>query len=76
MAAARFVVAKGAKKSIGSLYLTCHVKPGASSNRKGIISVSDNAIEMCVAAQAREGEANKAVRELIAEVRGSISQSF
>ncbi|WAO87843.1 Hypothetical protein NCS54_00516400 [Fusarium falciforme] len=58
--AIRFVT--GTKKSpLGSLHLQLHVKPGASKNREGVIAITDDAIELCVAAQAREGEANKAV---------------
>lgn len=30
--------------------------------------MTDDAIDLCVSAQAREGEANKAIREMIAEV--------
>ncbi|KAF2639924.1 YggU-like protein [Massarina eburnea CBS 473.64] len=63
--AVRFVT-KG-QKAGGSIHLLCHVKPGVNANREGITAVSDEAIELCVAARAREGEANKAVREVIAE---------
>ncbi|KAF2134460.1 YggU-like protein [Dothidotthia symphoricarpi CBS 119687] len=52
----------------GTIQLLCHVKPGVSANREGIAAVSDERIEVCVAAQARDGEANKAVREIIADV--------
>lgn len=63
----RFVA--GAKKSPhGTLYLRCHVKPGAAKSREGILAVTDEAIELRVAAQAREGEANKAVVKLLSEV--------
>jgi uncharacterized protein YggU (UPF0235/DUF167 family) len=67
MAAVRFVIAKGAQSAVGSLYLACHVKPGASSIREGVVSVGDSTIELCVRARAHEGEANKAVGKLIAE---------
>jgi uncharacterized protein YggU (UPF0235/DUF167 family) len=53
---------------LGYIYLQCHVKPGASKQREGIISISENVIEVCVSAQAREGEANKAVREVFSSV--------
>lgn len=66
--AIRFV-ASSAKSAFGSAILQCHVKPGASKQREGILAVSDNVVDLCVAAQAREGEANKAVRNLISEVR-------
>ncbi|OBR16123.1 Duf167 domain protein [Colletotrichum higginsianum IMI 349063] len=67
-AAVRFVA--GTKKSpLGTLYLQCHVKPGASRVREGVTAVTEGAVEMCVAAQAREGEANKAVIKLLSEVK-------
>ena len=67
--AIRFVATKGAAKTqtLGTMHLLCHVKPGVSANREGIAAVTEQSIEVCVAAQAREGEANKAVREVIAE---------
>ncbi|CAO2654417.1 Nn.00g111500.m01.CDS01 [Neocucurbitaria sp. VM-36] len=65
--AIRFITAKGTKgQNSTALQLTCHVKPGVSPNREGVASVSDESIEICVAAQARDGEANKAVRDVIA----------
>lgn len=67
--AIRFVT--GTKKSpLGSLHLQLHVKPGASKNREGVIAITDDAIELCVAAQAREGEANKAVVQVLSSVLG------
>ncbi|KAM5352086.1 hypothetical protein ACJ41O_004809 [Fusarium nematophilum] len=67
--AIRFVT--GSKKSpLGSLHLQLRVKPGASRNREGITAVTDDAIELCVAAQAREGEANKAVVQVLSAVLG------
>ncbi|KAF2650942.1 YggU-like protein [Lophiostoma macrostomum CBS 122681] len=66
-AAIRFVAAKGAKGNAGYIQLLCHVKPGVDARREGVVAVTDEHIEVCVAAQAREGEANKAVREVIAE---------
>ncbi|KAF1937504.1 YggU-like protein, partial [Clathrospora elynae] len=51
----------------GAIHLLCHVKPGVNANREGIAAVTDDNIEVCVAAQARDGEANKAVREVIAD---------
>ncbi|KAI8307979.1 UPF0235 protein C15orf40-like protein [Colletotrichum sp. SAR11_59] len=64
--AIRFVA--GTKKSpLGTLYLQCHVKPGASRVREGVMAVTDATVELCVSAQAREGEANKAVVKLLSE---------
>ncbi|AEO68093.1 d04b47ae-45a9-4740-8a93-a932ddc053f2 [Thermothielavioides terrestris] len=51
-----------------TLYLQCTVKPGVNKNREGITSVDDEAVEICVAAQAREGEANKAVIKVLSDV--------
>jgi uncharacterized protein YggU (UPF0235/DUF167 family) len=68
MAAVRFVAAKGTKQTLGSLQIACHVKPGASHKREGILDVTKETIELAVSAQAKEGEANKAVRDLIAKV--------
>jgi uncharacterized protein (TIGR00251 family) len=66
--AIRLVSAKAVKgSSPATIQLLCHVKPGVNANREGIASVSDSSIEVCVAAQARDGEANKAVREVIAD---------
>lgn len=61
-------VASSAKSAIGLIHIQCHIKPGASKQREGIISVSDSVIEVCVSAQPRDGEANKAVRELFSDV--------
>ncbi|KAL7905672.1 hypothetical protein GGI35DRAFT_483393 [Trichoderma velutinum] len=65
-AAVRFLA--GSKKAPqGILQLRLHVKPGASKNRQGIQTVTDDVIELCVAAQAKDGEANQAVIEVLSE---------
>lgn len=61
-------VASSAKSALGFIHVQCHVKPGASKQREGILSISDTVIEVCVSAQPRDGEANKAVKELFSEV--------
>ncbi|KAL3426261.1 hypothetical protein PVAG01_03052 [Phlyctema vagabunda] len=66
--AIRFIASRSALNSVNCVHLQCHVKPGASKQREGILSVSATAIELCVSARAREGEANKAVRELLSHV--------
>jgi hypothetical protein len=66
--AIRFVTSSS-KCFMGSIHLQCHVKPGASKLREGVLSISDEVLDLCVAAPAREGEANKAVRYLISTVR-------
>lgn len=69
-----FVASKASKKpspqgtQAGTIYIHCHVKPGASKTREGVTSVTDEAVEICVAAQAKEGEANKAVVKVLSEV--------
>ncbi|KAI4606688.1 hypothetical protein J4E80_010000 [Alternaria sp. BMP 0032] len=65
--AIRFVASKSAKNSSGTVHLLCHVKPGVRAQREGIAAVSDERIEICVAAQPKDGEANRAVREVIAD---------
>ncbi|PSS09106.1 hypothetical protein M430DRAFT_128011, partial [Amorphotheca resinae ATCC 22711] len=62
------LVASSTKSARAHVHLQCHVKPGASKQREGITSVSDTVIEVCVSARAREGEANKAVREVFSSV--------
>ncbi|KAK3376624.1 hypothetical protein B0T24DRAFT_223391 [Lasiosphaeria ovina] len=58
----------GTKKSPrATVYIQCNVKPGASKNREGVTAVGDDAVDICVAAQAREGEANKAVVKVLSE---------
>lgn len=72
MSARAIWYAAATKKSAqNTLYMRCNVKPGASKNREGIASVDDEAIGICVAAQAREGEANKAVIKVLSEVCSS-----
>ncbi|KAK3347484.1 hypothetical protein B0H65DRAFT_150017 [Neurospora tetraspora] len=68
-----FVASKATKKSspqgtqAGTIYIHCKVKPGASKTREGVIFITDEAVEICVAAQAKEGEANKAVVKVLSE---------
>ena len=66
--AIRHVAARGAKSQISVIHIICHVKASVSATRQGITSVTPDCIEICVAAQARDGEANAAVREVIAGV--------
>jgi uncharacterized protein len=63
----RFVAAS-TKSGLDSIHLQCHVKPGASKQREGLAAINDEAVELCVAAAAREGEANKAVRDVISDI--------
>ena len=56
------------KASTETLLLRCHVRPGASKVREGVTEITDEAVELCVAAQAQDGKANKAVVEILSEV--------
>ncbi|KAH7369853.1 hypothetical protein BKA65DRAFT_386591 [Rhexocercosporidium sp. MPI-PUGE-AT-0058] len=60
-------IASSGKSALGCVHIQCHVKPGASKQREGIKSVSDSVVEVCVSAQPKDGEANKAVRELFSD---------
>lgn len=71
MASRRFIqyVAATPKNKVPAvIYLQCRVKPGASKVREGILALGDGAVELCVSAAPREGEANKAVVALLSEV--------
>ena len=68
--AVRFVAAAAKSGTTGTLQLLCHVKPGVSASRQGIAAISEDRIDVCVAAQARDGEANKAVRRVVADALG------
>jgi hypothetical protein len=68
MSAVRFVASKTPTGSCWMFHLNCHVKTHVNSQRGGIVSIKDSVIELNIAAPPRDGEANKAVRELIANV--------
>ncbi|PHH83367.1 hypothetical protein CDD83_3000 [Cordyceps sp. RAO-2017] len=74
--AVRFVL--GGKKSpnLGALRLQLRVKPGASKDREGVAAVLDDCVELCVSAQPRDGEANKAVVRLLSDVLGLPKSRF
>ena len=65
MAAIRCITSSK-KPVLNFIRLQCHVKPGSS--KQGILSVSASTIEICVLAQAKENEANKAVIKVISSV--------
>jgi hypothetical protein len=71
MASSSFVryVAGSNKGDVSRFYLRCRVKPGVSKAREGLTALTDEIIEICVAARAREGEANKAVLAVLSKVR-------
>ncbi|KAH7080678.1 hypothetical protein FB567DRAFT_531482 [Paraphoma chrysanthemicola] len=65
-AAVRWFAGSG-KGDQNAVRLLCHVKPGVSATREGVSAITDEYVEVCVASQARDGEANKAVVKVIAE---------
>ncbi|KAK2609756.1 hypothetical protein N8I77_003242 [Diaporthe amygdali] len=57
----------GAKTKPPTVYMRCHVKPGASKVREGITALTDSTIELCVSAVPKDGESNKAVLTVLSE---------
>ena len=68
--AVRFIVGGKKTPTLGSLRLQLRIKPGTSKDREGVSSISDDCVELCVAAQARDGEANKAVVQVLSDIIG------
>ena len=66
--AIRLTSISAVKSAFQCIQLQCHVKPGASKQREGIISITEDVIELCVSARPRDGEANKAVRNVFSKV--------
>ncbi|KAI1397942.1 YggU-like protein [Hypoxylon fuscum] len=62
--------AKGSSASAEILQLRCHIRPGASKVREGVAAVTDESVELCVAAPPQDGKANKAVIEILSEILG------
>jgi hypothetical protein len=62
--AIRLIAAKG--QTPATVQLLCRVKPGVSADRQGIAAVDEDCIVVCVAAQPRDGLANRAVEDVIA----------
>ncbi|KAK8138041.1 YggU-like protein [Apiospora sp. TS-2023a] len=58
---------KGKRNAPSLLHIRCHVKPGADRVREGVLAVSDNGVELCVAAAPRNGESNKAVVQVLSD---------
>ncbi|KAI0903737.1 DUF167-domain-containing protein [Ustulina deusta] len=59
------------KSSAEILLLRCHVRPGASKAREGVVTITDEVIELCVSAPPQDGKANKAVLEVLSEALGT-----
>jgi hypothetical protein len=62
------LAAKSTKSTVKHLYLQCHVKPGVTKQREGVVSVSDALIEVCVSAHPEDGLANLSVRNVFSDV--------
>ncbi|KAG5954049.1 hypothetical protein E4U57_004899 [Claviceps arundinis] len=69
-AAVRFLSSKQGSSGLGFIQLQLRVKPGACKTRQGILAVTSNAVELCVAAQPRQGEANLAVLRVLSNALG------
>ncbi|EFY89294.1 hypothetical protein J3458_018771 [Metarhizium acridum] len=74
--AARFIASKSGSLSVGFVQLQLRVKAGTSKDREGILAVTDRAIELCVTAQPRHGEANKAVVQALSNAIGIPKSRF
>lgn len=57
---------RGTARGIYNLHLSCYVKPNSSANR--VAALGTNRIDVAVAAAPRDGAANLAVSQIIAEV--------
>ncbi|KAI9824369.1 MAG: hypothetical protein M1819_000874 [Sarea resinae] len=60
--------AKAAIRSVGSIYLSCRVKPHGKED--GITSVAEDQIRLSVAARPKDDESNMAVVGLVSKVLG------
>jgi hypothetical protein len=63
------LAAKSTKSALRCIYLQCSVKPGANKQREGVVSLSDTVIELCVAAQPKDGAANLSVKKVLSDVK-------
>ncbi|KAI0862221.1 DUF167-domain-containing protein [Xylaria cubensis] len=59
------------KSSAEVLQLRCHVRPGASKAREGVVAITDESIEVCVSAPPQDGKANKALLEVLSQALGT-----
>jgi uncharacterized protein YggU (UPF0235/DUF167 family) len=59
---------KNSSRKTYSLHIPCYVKPNASARRTGITAVGTSRVDVSVAAVPRDGAANLAVSQVIAEV--------
>lgn len=61
-------VAGSKNNRLPAVYLHCRVKPNASKTREGVTALTDDAVELCVAAVPRDGASNRAVLEVLSKV--------
>ncbi|KAI8953303.1 DUF167-domain-containing protein [Xylaria longipes] len=59
------------KSSAEIVQLRCHVRPGASKAREGVVAITDEVIEVCVSAPPQDGKANKAVLKVLSQALGT-----
>lgn len=62
------LVAPTSRSSLTAIHISCHVKPGVSKNSEGVMSVSDEVVQLRTSARAIDGQANRAVVEIISAV--------
>jgi uncharacterized protein YggU (UPF0235/DUF167 family) len=74
--AVRFIAGKAGSPSPGFVQLQLRVRAGTSRDREGILAVTDSAVEICVTARPRRGDANKAVVELLSSALGIPKSRF
>ncbi|RKF64895.1 putative duf167 domain protein [Erysiphe neolycopersici] len=55
------------KPELTCVQLRCHIKTGVAANRQGIHFVTDNLVTIGVFAKPKDGEANKAVIDIISQ---------
>lgn len=58
----------GSTRKTYSLHIVCYIKPNVSANRAGVMAVGTDRVDVSVAAVPRDGAANLAVSQIIAEV--------
>lgn len=74
--AVRFIASSSSSSSSkkppprGTLELRLHVRPFASREREGVDAVGPDAVDVCVAARPRDGDANRAVVRLLGDLLG------
>lgn len=74
--AVRFIATAKKSSALDHLQIQLHVKPGAHKGREGVAQVTDTVVELCVAAQPKDGEANKAVIQILSRMLGVPKSRF